>query len=930
MINLYGPSEDTTYSTGAMVPRGSERPPSIGRPLRGTRAWVVDRRGSLVPPGVAGELWLAGAGLARGYLGRPELTAERFTPDPFGGAGERVYRTGDLVRYRLRFDGDTELDFLGRIDHQVKIRGFRIELGEIEAALAAQPGVRSCAVLAREDVPGVRQLVAYLAGEALPDDATLRSALGARLPEHMVPAVFVRLEALPLSPNGKVDRKSLPAPDRSRRATEAEYVAPRTETEAVLVEIWKELLGLERIGVEDRFFDLGGHSLLAAQVLARVQQRFGIELPLREVFRTPTVSALATLIDAQAVASVDEDELAALLEQVDQISDDEARALLAEIKGEEPAPSGPPPAPAAAPLSFSQQRLWLIDQIDPGTSAYNVPAAVRLTGAVSVALLARIFAEVVRRHEALRTTFSVQDGRPVQVVAPPPHADAPDSWPPLPVTDLSALPEREREALARMLTREEALRPFDLERGPLLRLALLRLTGREHLLLVTMHHIVSDGWSMGVLLREIGALHEAFSQGRPSPLPPLAMQYADFAVWQRDWLQGALLEEQLDWWRRELGGGPAALGLPLDRPRSPHRGNLGGSLAVRLSPEVTGRVRELSRRERVTPFMLLLAVYQTLLHRCGGQEDVVVGTPVANRNRFEIEGLIGFFVNTLVLRGRFGEERGEPLTFSRVLARTRETSLGAFGHQDVPFEKLVEEIVPERNPALSPLFQAFFGLQNSPRRRLSLPGLSLETISQQGEIALFDLSLEMAEVDGGLTGGLEFRRDLLDRPTVARLLESFHHLLNGLLATPERRIAEVPLLGAAERHQVVREWNDGAGRTERRTSFVSLFERQAEHAPDAPALSQSGRRFTYDQLDRRANRLARRLRRLGVGPETHVAVLVERSPELVIAMLGILKAGGAYIPLDPAYPVERLAYMLEDSAARLLVVNRTTRESMAG
>jgi amino acid adenylation domain-containing protein len=921
VMNLYGPSEDTTYSTGALVPQNPDRSPAIGRPLRGTRAWVVDHRGAQVPPGVAGELWLAGAGLARGYLGRPELTAERFTPDPFSGSGERVYRTGDLVRHRQ----DGELDFLGRIDHQVKVRGFRIELGEIEAALAGQPGVRGCAVLAREDVPGVRQLVAYLAGEAeaLPDDATLRSALGARLPEHMVPAVFVRLEALPLSPNGKVDRRSLPAPDRARRSTEAEYVAPRTPTEEALVEIWKELLGLERIGVDDRFFDLGGHSLLAAQVLARVQQRFGVELSLREVFRAPTVAGLAALVDAQSVVPVDEDELAALLAEIDQISDEEARARLAEIKTEEP-PSSSPPVPAAAPLSFSQQRLWLIDQIDPGTSAYNVPAAVRLTGTVSAPLLARIFAEVVRRHEALRTTFTVQDGRPVQVIAPPPDPDVAASWPPLPVTDLSTLPER--EALARGLAREEALRPFDLERGPLLRLALLRLAEGEHLLLVTMHHIVSDGWSMGVLLREIGALHEAFSQGRPSPLPPLPMQYADFAVWQRDWLQGAVLDEQLAWWRQELEGAPAALDLPLDRPRSPQQRHRGDSVPVRLSPALTGRVKELSRRERVTPFMLLLAVYQTLLHRSGDQEDVMVGTPVANRNRFEIEGLIGFFVNTLVLRGRFGEERGEPLTFSRVLARTRETALGAFGHQDLPFEKLVEEIVPERNQALSPLFQAFFGLQNSPRRRLSLPGLSLEPISQHGEISLFDLSLEMAEVDGGLVGALELRRDLFDRPTVARLVESFHHLLDGLLAAPERRIAEIPLLGAAERHQVVREWNDGAGRTERRASFVSLFERQADHAPDAPALSQQGRRFTYGELDRRANRLARRLRRLGIGLEARVAVLVERSPELVIAMLGILKAGGVYVPLDPAYPADRLAYMLEDSDARLLI----TEEGLSG
>ncbi|HSG39079.1 MAG TPA: condensation domain-containing protein, partial [Thermoanaerobaculia bacterium] len=644
--------------------------PPIGRPIRNSSAHVLEPGLLPAPVGVPGELYLGGACLARGYVGRPGLTASKFVPDPFTGEpGARLYRTGDKVR--LLPGGD--LEFLGRFDDQVKIRGFRIEPGEIEEALLTLAGVREAAVVVREG-----RLVAYVTGPAETD--ALRQALRERLPDYMVPAAFVRLDALPLSPNRKVDRKALPAPEW--QGSEAGHQAPRTPVEEVLAGIWSDLLGLERVGAADHFFELGGHSLLATRVMSRLRSAFGVEMPLRELFEAPRLSDLAHRVEAALRAG--EGRLAPPLVRISR--------------------EGP------LPLSFAQQRLWFIDQLEPGSPLYNIPVTLRVEGPLRAEVLALCLGEIVRRHEALRTVFAAIEGSPVQVIQPAAPFE-------LPVVDLAALPESEAAALT--LAREEAARPFDLARGPLLRGVLLRLGGEDHVAVLTLHHIASDGWSMGLLVHEVGTLYTAFAEGRPSPLPELPVQYADFAVWQSSWLRGEVLESEVSYWRRQLAGLPPLLPLPYDRPRPTAQSFRGATRPAGLPAGLTRQMQALGRREGATLFMVLLAGFQALLSRYSGQEDLAVGSPVAGRNREEIEGLIGFFVNTLVLRG---DLTGEP-TLRELLGRTRETALAAHLHQDVPFEKLVQELAPERSLAHSPLFQVMLALQNAPAAPLEIPGL---------------------------------------------------------------------------------------------------------------------------------------------------------------------------------------------------------------
>jgi len=879
VLDLYGPSEDTTYSTGALVPRQAERAPAIGRPLPGTRAYVVDPAGRPVPAGMAGELWLAGAGLARGYLGRPELTAERFTPDPWSGeAGSRVYRTGDLVLFRP----DGELDFLSRIDFQVKVRGFRIELGEVEAALRSYPEVRDCVVVVRDDVAGSRLLVAYVVGERKDLTDALRSFLGERLPEYMVPSAWVFLDALPLTPTGKVDRKALPAPER--RADESIFVAPRDAVEETLAGIWREVLRIdlgERVGVYESFFTMGGHSLLATQVISRIREALGVDLPLRVLFARPTIGQLA----------------------------EEVRAV--RWQGVMAPPLAPVPRSGELPLSFAQQRLWLIDRLVPGNPAYNIPLAVRLDGELSVGLLEKIFTAIVRRHEALRTTFAAGEGGPVQVI----HADAQVE---LPVIDLSGLTERS-DLEAREIALEEARRPFDLQRGPLLRTLLVRLGAAEHILLLNLHHIVTDGWSMGVLLREITALYDAFSQGRPSPLPELPVQYADFAVWQRDWLQGEVLERQISFWKNQLAGAPQLLELPTDRPRPAVQTFRGASRPELLPPALSGAVRDLCRSAGVTPFMALLAAWALLLGRTAGQDDVLVGAPVAGRNRREIEDLIGFFVNTLVLRTWL---RGG--TFRELLAQVRAATLDAFAHQDVPFERLVEELAGGRDLSRSPLFQVAFALQNAPAGRLAVPGLSLAPVAVDSGLAKFDVTLTLAESASGFSGSLEHNVDLFDGSTAERLWTHFSVLLEAAVDAPGLPLTDLPLLLPAERHQTVLEWNDTAETFCPDRLMQQLFEERVDAQPEAPAVLWEEIELSYAELEARANRLAHLLASLGAGRGTPVAVWMERSHHMLAAVLGILKAGGCYVPLDAAWPAQRVETILAGTGAPVIVADRRT------
>ncbi|HYG62677.1 MAG TPA: condensation domain-containing protein, partial [Thermoanaerobaculia bacterium] len=710
---------------------------------------------------VAGELWIGGAGVARGYLGRPDLTAERFLPDPYAEdmdePGSRLYRTGDLARY---LPGG-RMEVLGRVDHQIKLRGFRIEPGEIEAALTALPEVREAAVVVREDSPGDRRLVAYVAGDLEPGTAEeLRRSLRERLPEHMVPAALVTLTALPLTPNGKVDRRALLATAAPEWRSPAGHRAPRTQVEEVLAGTWAELLGLERVGAGDHFFNLGGHSLLATQAMSRLRSAFGIEMPLRELFEAPRLADFAARVEEALRAGA----------------------------GRSTPPLVPIARPAAAgpfPLSFAQQRLWLAAQLETDGALYNIPVALRVAGPLRAEVLGRCLAEIVRRHEVLRTVFTAPKGSPAQWIQP-------SVQPSLPVVDLSALPEWEREPEAVALAREEASRPFDLtdlterHRGPLLRGLLLRLAADDHVVALTVHHIAGDGWSMGVLVREVTALYAAFAAGLPSPLPELPVQYVDFAVWQRSWLEGEVLDGQLDYWRHRLAGlAPAE--LPADRPRPPARSGRGATLPVTLPRDLAEALRALGRQEDATLFMVLLAGFSVLVHRHSANDRPVFGTDIANRRQAELEGLIGLFVNQLVLSVDLA---GDP-TFRELLRRVRRDTLEAYTHQDAPFERLVELLRPDRDVSRTPLFQLKLVLQNAPFSAQSLPDLGVAPLEVPGQTAKFDLLLNLMETGAGIGGHAEYSTDLFEAATVARWLGGFALVLRTAAERPDAHLHEI-------------------------------------------------------------------------------------------------------------------------------------------
>jgi amino acid adenylation domain-containing protein len=880
-VNAYGPTETTVCATTARCDADG-RAPGIGRPLENVRVYVLDAAGRPAPVGVPGDLYVGGVGVARGYLGRPGLTAGKFVPDPFGGEpGARLYRTGDRVRWRP----EGTLEYLGRLDEQVKVRGFRIEPGEIEAVLSAHAEVREARVMVWEDAPGEKRLVAYVVGGVEAD--VLREHLRRSLPEHMVPAAFMVLDALPLTPNGKLDRKALPAPDLASAADR--YVAPRTPVEEVLAGIWAEVLRLERVGVEESFFELGGHSLLATRVVSRIRDVFGVELPLRVLFEGPTVAELARRVEEMRRAEL---------------------------------PVLPPVVPVERagplPLSFAQERLWFIDRLEPESAAYNVPVVWRVVGALDEAALERALGEIIRRHEALRTVFAEVDGSPVQVIAP-------FGGFALPVEELSGLGEADREAAVRRRVADEAARPFDLSVGPLFRPALLRLGAEDHVLLLGMHHILVDQWGMGVLRRELSALYEAYREGGESPLAELAVQYADYAVWQREQLRGEILDRHLAYWKERLAGAPELLELPTDRPRPAVQTYRGAHEWITLSGELLARLEALGRSEGATLFMTLLAAFQVLLGRYGGSDDVVVGSPISGRTLREVEELIGLFLNTLVLRTDLSGDPG----FREVLRRVREMTLGAFEHQEVPFERLVTELQPARSLSHSPLFQVMFVLQEAERPGSTAGNLDLRSLDAGiGGTSKFDLTLFTGRHAEGLTAGLEYNTDLFDRSTIQRMLGHLARVLEEVAADADVRLSRLQLLEDAERRQVVAEWNATDAAYPRERCVHELFESQAERTPGAVALRHAGGSLTYAELEDRANRLARHLRGLGVGPDARVGLCLERGPELMIAVLAVLKAGGAYVPLDPAYPAERLAYMLQDSAAYVLLTQASLAERL--
>jgi amino acid adenylation domain-containing protein len=873
-VNAYGPTETTVCATTARCELDG-RTPAIGRPLENVRVYVLDAAGRPAPVGVPGELYVGGVGVARGYLGRPGLTAEKFVPDPFSGeTGARLYRTGDRVRWRA----DGTLEYLGRLDEQVKIRGFRIEPGEIEARLAEHAGVREAVVLVREDAPGEKRLVAYVAGDQTAGADVLRAHLAERLPEYMVPAAYVRLETLPLTPNGKVDRKALPAPDGDAFATRG-YEAPSGQVEQAVSAIWAELLSVERVGRGDHFFKLGGHSLLAVRVVSRVRQALGVEALPRDLFERPVLADFARGLETAARAE------AAAIERVDRTGN--------------------------VPLSFAQQRLWFLEQLGGMGAAYHIPMSLRLRGELDRGALVRSLDRIVARHEALRTTFPAVDGEPVQRIAP-----VEESAFRLANHDLHAAPDAEDEL--RRLVQDEASAPFDLARGPLFRGRLVRMAADDHVLLLTMHHIVSDGWSAGVLHRELGALYAAFARGEPDPLPPLPVQYADYAAWHRRWVEGPVLEAQAEYWTETLAGAPELLELPTDRPRPAKQDFAGASVKVELDEALTAALKTLGQRHGATLFMTLLAGWAAVLARLSGQDDVVIGTPSANRGRSEIEGLIGFFVNTLALRV---ELSGAP-TVAELLGRVRERALEAQRHQDVPFEQVVERVRPVRSLSHTPLFQVMLAWQEMPGGALELPGLDVVRLDEaEEEAAQFDVTLALAPSGGRIVGEVIYATTLFDRVTVERYVGYLRRMLEEMASDDAKPVDRLELLDAAEPRMVVEEWNATDAGYPAGTCVHDLFRAQAARMPQAVALSWRGQRLTYAQLEARANQISNALRRRAVRPEVRVGICLPRTPELVAAMLGVLGAGGAYVPLDPAYPRERLGYMLQDAAITLVITD---------
>ncbi len=878
VMNHYGPTEctvgATTYEWGEYGRKPSSGTLPLGRPLNNSRVFVLDSRMDPVSVGVAGELYIGGAGVARGYMQRPDLTAERFVPDAFGAQqGGRLYRTGDKVKWL----SSGHLEFLGRIDDQVKVRGFRVEPGEIEAALLEHPGVKQATVIAREDEPGDKRLVAYVVMRAESATGGLRDALKKQLPDYMVPAAFVRLEALPLLPNGKIDRRSLPAPETE---VATGYVGPRDGEEEILCRIVREVLKCERVGIQDDFFELGGHSLLATQVVARIRSVFGMELPLVALFECPTVAALA-----------------------ERISQERKKGTDLEVP-----PLRPVSRNQKLPLSFAQQRLWFLDKLEPGSSAYNMPFGVHLAGPLDKKALQRGIDEIVRRHEVLRTRFPLAEGDPIQEITPDLHVAIQE-------IDLSGRTEELQKEETRQHVREEAAAPFDLANGPLLRARLLCLGEDEYVVLLTMHHIVGDGWSSRLMIWELTQLYAAYSKGEESPLPELPIQYVDFSVWQRQWLQGQALEEQLEYWTSQLSGAPM-LELPTDRPRSVTPSRRANRRMLAMSTELRPALDALSRNEGTTLYMVLLAAFQVLLSRYSGQTDIVVGTPIAGRRYSETESLIGMFFNMLALR----IDLSGNLSFHELLGRVREMTLGAYAHQDLPFEKLVAELELERDLRYNPLFQVIFEMNNTPQEEaVALPGLRMEPLRSDHEVAKVDMTLSMLETSAGLIGSIQYSAELFDASTIEQLIGHYQVLLKAIIADPGQRLADLSLLTPAEREQVVVEWNSTAVQYEGKPCMHELFEAQAAKTPDNVALVYKDKQLTYGQLDSQANQLARCLRKLGVEPETRVGICVERSLAMIVGLFGILKAGGAYVPLDPTYPADRVGYMLEDSGATVLL-----------
>nr|WP_036843311.1 non-ribosomal peptide synthetase [Photorhabdus khanii] len=884
LLNAYGPSESTTFTTTypiTALPSGVARIP-IGRPIANTRVYLLDANGQPVPLGAEGEIYIGGDGVACGYLSRPELTAERFLLDPFSDTPDaRMYRTGDFGRYLP----DGNLEFLGRNDQQVKIRGFRIEPGEIEARLMEHPAVHEAVVLALDDGQNKR-LVAYVVAEA--NEALvnrLRTHLSSVLPDYMVPAAFVRLDVFPLTPNGKLDRRALPVPGEEDFARQI-YAAPSGEMETTLAAIWRELLGVDWISRYDNFFALGGHSLLAVRMMNRIAA-LGIELPLSTLFTFPSLMAFAEAMCAR--------------------SDGAGEVLPAIV---------PLSREGQLPLSFAQQRLWFLAQFDGVSETYHIPLALRLQGQLDIAAWQQALDTLFARHEALRSVFVAVDGQPQVELLPAASGLL------MKKDDLRNTPDVEAQLAS--LSIQEADTPFDLARGPLIRSTLVQLANDEHVFLLTLHHIIFDGWSVSLLMRELNTLYTAFLAGQPDPLSPLTIQYPDYAAWQRQWLSAERIQSQSDYWCARLADAPVLLDLPTDRPRPPQQSFAGALLPVSLDAELTQSLKRLSEQQGVTLFMTLLAAWTMVLSRLSSQEDLVIGTPSAGRSRQEVESLMGFFVNTLALR----MDLSDAPNVAELLARVRQTALAAQEHQDLPFEQVVEIVQPLRRLDHTPLFQVMFAWQNNENTEWRLPGLTVSPADQLIDIAKFDLELSLSEVDGRIVGYLNYATALFDQATIERQVGYLHTVLRAMAANPQQSIGKIDILTVAERKLLLETWNTTETSYPDHGCIHQLFEQWAEKNPDATALVYEEHIFSYAELNARANRLAHQLIALGVAPDQRVAICVARSPAMIVGLLAVLKAGGAYVPLDPTYSGERLGHILADAGPAILLADNTGRAAL--
>ncbi len=885
--NLYGPTETTIWSLIQRVCK-KEDALSIGVPVHNTVICIADSDLNPLPEGVAGELLIGGYGLAAGYYNQPDMTGEKFIRLPV--SRERLYRTGDLAR--LGTDG--KVTFLGRIDQQVKIRGFRIEPGEIEAVLTRHHKVSEAVVIPREDCTGAKQLVAYvvLRKDAEEDFmAELREKAEEVLPSYMIPDYFIPLEHIPLTPNGKTDRKKLPAPHE--RLIQREYIPPRNRCEETLAAIWSEVLGVERTGVEDRFFDLGGHSLLATRIIARLNKAFQVHMPVRTLFETETIAALARKVE----------------ESRNVLSASGRTPLRADPEEEKPL------------LSFAQQRLWFIEQFEEESSAYNISGAFRLTGDLNENALQKALYAVTERHETLRTRFAPVNGRPVLIREE--HLT-----PPMDVITIDSLPEESKEERIKELINETAQKPFTLSEAPLFRVQLLKLspedkaeeTEKEYILSVVIHHIISDAWSVGIFIRELSVFYEAFATGKQVISPPPAIQYTDFARWQYNRFKEDGFTTELNYWRKQLASAPALLELPIRKTVSAHlkdqERNKGITEKFHISEVLLQRLQKLSQEYSVSLFMVLHAVFSLLLSRYSSKEDIIIGVPVANRSSKEAEELIGLFVNTLPVRADLS---GNP-DFPELLKRLRRTILDAHEHQDIPFEKIVEELQPERNLHHTPIFQVLFTMLNMPAEDFKLKGLHITPVETEAASTKFDLSLTITKTEKGLRGMWQYKAELFDPRDMSVMLQSFLNLLEEVAEDPCRNIRNLPILSRKEETLLLQERSrEEEIEINHKEGVIQLFEKHAEKAPERTALVYRDERISFSELNRRSNGLALHLRKSGVKPEVFVGICMERSADMIVALLGILKAGGAFVPFDPEYPDERLTFMMKDSGVSIIL-----------